>query len=59
MGPLDQKKVIYKPKKNPITVIDLSSLGLHKVIISLKPTIMEKFIKKDNTKTLRSLKDKD
>ena len=34
-------------------------LGLHKVTIPLKLTVVEKFIKKDNTKILRLLKDKD
>ena len=34
-------------------------LGSHKVTISLKLTAMEEFIEKDNTKTLRILKDKD
>ena len=37
----------------------LSSLGSHKVTAPLKPTAVEESIKKDDTKTLRSLKGKD
>ena len=38
---------------------DSNLLNPHKVTIPLKPTAMEEFIKKDNTKTLKPLKGKD
>ena len=40
-------------------MVGLSSLGLYKVIIFLKLTTVEEFIKKDDTKILRLLKGKD
>ena len=40
-------------------MINLSSLGPHKVTIPLKLTAVEKFIEKDDTETLRLLKSKD
>ena len=40
-------------------MINLSSLNSHKITIPSKPTAVKKSIKKNNIKTLRSLKGKD
>ena len=57
-GPPRSKKDYIWTKKDPITLINLSLLGPHKVTIFLKLITVEKFIKKDNTKTLTLLKGK-
>ena len=57
--PPRSKKDYIWTEGDPIIIIDLSSLGPHKVTIFLKPTTVKKSIKKDNTKTLRLLKGKD
>ena len=58
-GPPVSKKDYIWTEGDPIIIINLSLLGPHKVTISSKLTAVEKFIKKNNTKTLRLLKGKD
>ena len=53
------KKDYIWTKKDPIILIDLSLLGLHKITIPSKLTAVEEFIKKDNTEILRLLKSRD
>ena len=58
-GPPRSKKNYIWTKEDPIILTDLRLLGPYKVIIFLKLTAVKKFIKKDNTETLRPLKGKD
>ena len=57
-GPPRLKKDYIWTEEDPITLVGLRLLGPHKVIIFLKLTAVEKFIKKDNTETLKLLKGK-
>ena len=58
-GPPRSKKNYIWTKKDPITLVDLSLLGPHKITAPLKLTAVEKSIEKDDTKTLRLLKGRD
>ena len=58
-GPPRLKKDYIWTKEDPITLIGLRLLDLYKIIILSKLTAVKKFIKKDNTETLRLLKGKD